>query len=674
MICDAIMNKVTKHPVLEKHSCGCFLGDDTMRRTEQLDKVTKEHEEMSKVSEANGKVDSISMEQSNEHEANGGVASTVESTQVADGNRNRCEVIEGKVDWRGRPALRGRHGGVANSFFILANFGLENLASLSLAVNLILYFFTVMHINLADGSNLLTNYMGTSYMVAVLIAVFADIFIGRYMTVIISSLVEVVGLLLLTLQAHSDRLKPPRCFFPVDPTCQQVHGGNKVHLYLALYLIAIGSAGIKAGLPAHCADQFDEKHPVEKLQMSSFFNWLLLSLCAGGAFSVTVFVWIEDYRGWDRGFAAATGVMGLAVLVFVAGLPRYRIAPVQGSSALAEICQVYVAAVRNRNLPLPENPDELYEISRSKAPPDTEFVAHRSKPFRFLDRAAIVQAVPKDDATPSPWRLCRVTQVEHAKTVLAMVPIFLCTVIMGTCLAQLQTFSIAQGSTMDTRLAKHFQMPVASLPIIALVILMFAVPIYERLFVPFARRVTGHPNGIPYLQRVGVGLVLSIISMVIAALVEVKRKRVATRHGMLDLQPKQYLPISCFWLAPQFALFGIADMFTYVGLMEFFYSQAPQALKSMSSSFLWCSLSLGYFFSTIIVRLVNAATKGSTTSGGWLAGNNINRNHLDLFFWLLAVLSSLNFLNYLFWSSWYKYKPQEEAVAPEQQQEQEQQV
>ncbi|KAK3165439.1 hypothetical protein QOZ80_1AG0033220 [Eleusine coracana subsp. coracana] len=611
-----------------------------------------EHEEMSKVSEANGKVDSMF---------------TVEAQAI---KGKRYEIVEGKVDWRGKPALRGRHGGVANSFFILANFGLENLASLSLAVNLIMYFLTVMYIDLADASNLLTNYMGTSYMVAVLISVFADTFVGRYMTVIISCLVEVVGLLLLTLQAHSDRLKPPVCLtFPLG--CQRVHGDNKVHLYVALYLIAIGSAGIKAALPAHCADQFDEKHPVEKLQMSSCFNWLLLSLCTGGAVSCTVFVWIQNYKGWDKGFGAATGVMGFALLVFVAGLPKYRFATVQGSAALLEIFQVYVAALRNRNLELPENPDELYEISKTKASPQTEFVAHRDKPFRFLDKAAIIHA-PNDATPPSPWRQCRVTQVEHAKTVLAMVPIFCSAIIMGTCLAQLQTFSIAQGATMDTRLGPRFKMPPASLPIIPLGILIFAVPIYERLFVPFARRVTGIPTGIPYLQRVGVGLVLSIISMVIAALVEVKRKRVAVRTGKLDLFPGQFLPISCFWLAPQFAIFGIADMFTYVGLLEFFYSQAPQALKSMSSSFLWCSLSFGYFFSTIIVQVVNAATKKYTASRGWLAGNNINRNHLDLFFWLLAVLSTLNFFNYLFWSSWYKYKPrEEEAVAAESEERQE---
>ena len=80
---------------------------------------------------------------------------------------------------------------------ISANFGLENLASLSLAVNLIMYFMLIMHINLADASNLLTNYMGTSYMIAVLITAFADTFVGRYQTVIISSMVEIIVRILL---------------------------------------------------------------------------------------------------------------------------------------------------------------------------------------------------------------------------------------------------------------------------------------------------------------------------------------------------------------------------------------------------------------------------------------------------------------------------------------------
>ncbi|KAE8789781.1 protein NRT1/ PTR FAMILY 4.3-like [Hordeum vulgare] len=102
------------------------------------------------------------------------------------------------------------------------------------------------------------------------------------------------------------------------------------------------------------------------------------------------------------GVSSTRAATGLALMAFLVGMPRYLIFTVQGNSALLEIFRVYVAAIRNRNLQLPENPDELYEISRSKAAPEVEFVSHRDRPFRFLDRMAILQALTAE--TPSPWR------------------------------------------------------------------------------------------------------------------------------------------------------------------------------------------------------------------------------------------------------------------------------
>jgi len=212
---------------------------------------------------------------------------------------------------------------------------------------------------------------------------------------------------------------------------------------------------------------------------------------------------------------------------------------------------------------------------------------------------------------------------------------------------------------MDASLTKSFNIPTASLSIIPIAFIIIIIPVYDRIFVPFARKITGIPTGITHLQRVGVGLILSSISMAVAAILEVKRKGVARDHNMLDAIPVlQPLPISTFWLSFQYFIFGIADLFTYVGLLEFFYSEAPKGLKSISSCFLWSSMALGYFFSTILVKIVNGATKNVTRSGGWLAGNNINRNHLNLFYWLLSILSFINFIIYLFVAKRYKYRPQ----------------
>ncbi|XAR59285.1 hypothetical protein NMG60_11015058 [Bertholletia excelsa] len=576
------------------------------------------------------------------------------------------QIIEGKLDWKGRPARKGKHGGMLIGLLSLSTFGLENMATLAVITNLVTYFHGVMHLDISDAANQLTNFMGTSYLLCILMATLADTWIGRVKTVMISVALELVGLALLGIQSHSSKLKPPPCN-AYDPRvhCSKVSGGKAALLFMALYMVAVGSGGIKAALPAHGADQFDVKDPEEAKQQSSFFNWLLLSGCIGGSASLTLIVWVQDNKGWDWGFLISFLSMLFGGAIFIGLLPRFRIQAIQGSNAIIEILQVYVAAFRNRKLTLPENPQELYEIRRDEeAAEDIEFLPHRDV-FRFLDKAAI-QTSSSEGKQTSPWKRCRVTQVENAKIILGMVPIFGCTIFMTLGLAQLQTFSIQQAMTMDTKLNNSFHIPPASLPIIPFLFLMVLTPLYDYIFVPFARKITGLPTGITHLQRVGMGLILASISMAVAAVVEVKRKNVARSHNMIDAIPVlQPLPLSVFWLSFQYFIYGIADLFTFIGLLEFFYSQAPRGLKSISTCFLWSSMSLGYFLSTIIVNIVNSATKNITRSRGWLAGNNINRNHLNLFYWLLSLLTLINFFVYLFVSKRYKYRPQSPQISGE---------
>ena len=46
-------------------------------------------------------------------------------------------------------------------------------------------------------------------------------------------------------------------------------------------------------------------------------------------------------------------------------------------------------------------------------------------------------------------------------------------------------------------------------------------------------------------------------------------------------------------------------------------------------------------------------------SGGWLGSNNLNRDKLNYFYWLLSGLSTVNFGVHLLCSSWYRYKKEE---------------
>ena len=121
--------------------------------------------------------------------------------------------------------------------------------------------------------------------------------------------------------------------------------------------------------------------------------------------------------------------------------------------------------------------------------------------------------------------------------------------------------------------------------------------------------------------------------------------------------------LTIFWIAPQFLIFGLSEMFTAVGLIEFFYSQSLEGMQSFLTAMTYCSYSFGFYLSSLLVSLVNKITSGSS-GGGWLSGNDLNTDKLDHFYWLLAALSFVNFFNYLFWSRWYSYNPSLSLTSP----------
>ncbi|KAI3763110.1 hypothetical protein L1987_53560 [Smallanthus sonchifolius] len=66
--------------------------------------------------------------------------------------------------------------------------------------------------------------------------------------------------------------------------------------------------------------------------------------------------------------------------------------------------------------------------------------------------------------------------------------------------------------------------------------------------------------------------------MIVAAIVETKRLKIAHEYGLLD-DPNAMIPMKIWWLLPQYLLAGAGDVFTIVGIQEFFYDQTPSDLR-----------------------------------------------------------------------------------------------
>ncbi|KAK8568818.1 hypothetical protein V6N13_106701 [Hibiscus sabdariffa] len=560
------------------------------------------------------------------------------------------------VDWKGRPCRANKHGGMTAAVFVLGLQALEMMAVAAVGNNLITYVFNEMHFPLSKSANIVTNFIGTVFLLSLVGGFVSDSYLGSFRTMLVFGFVELLGFILLCIQAHLPQLRPPRCNMVSDGDhCEEANGYKAIILFLALYLVALGSGCLKPNIISLGADQFTNQDSNQSKKLSTYFNTAYFAFCLGELVALTLLVWVQTHSGMDVGFGVSAAVMGIGMIGLISGTLFYRNKSPRGS-IFTPIAQVFVAAIRKRKQICPSNVEMLH-VSQRSAPnqaPNTSVnignLLHTNK-FRFLDKACIKS---QDGKSESPWRLCTVSQVEQVKIIISVVPIFGCTIIFNTILAQLQTFSVQQGSIMNTQTINGFKIPPASLQSIPYMMLIFLVPLYQTLLVPLARKITGNDSGITPLQRVGVGLFVGTFSMVSAAMVESKR-RVWASHDHHDGT------MSIFWIAPQFLIFGVSEMFTAVGLLEFFYKQSSEGMQSFLTAMTYCSYSFGFYLSSILVSLVNKIT-ASSSHGGWLSENDLNKDRLDLFYWMLAALSLINFFNYLFCSTFFTYNPSSSAV------------
>lgn len=98
-------------------------------------------------------------------------------------------------------------------------------------------------------------------------------------------------------------------------------------LYGALYIIAIGTGGIKPCVSAFGADQFDDADPQDRKEKESFWNSFYLVINIGSLFAVTVVVYVQESVGWGVGFAIPAVAMLMAIIMFVSGSSLYSHVP-----------------------------------------------------------------------------------------------------------------------------------------------------------------------------------------------------------------------------------------------------------------------------------------------------------------------------------------------------------
>ncbi|CAN1292007.1 Protein NRT1/ PTR FAMILY 5.6 [Linum perenne] len=422
-------------------------------------------------------------------------------------------VHDSSLDHKGNIPLRDATGVWKASFFIILSEFSERLSYYGIASSFIIYLTTVIQQDVKTAARNVNYWSGVTTLTPLLGGFLADSYLGRYYTVFISSVLYLIGLILLTMTWFLPSLKP--CGGGSTSVCREPKKIHEVTFFIAMYLISVATGGHKPALESFGADQFDDDNKEERMKKTSFFNWWNCALCCGLFLGVTVIVYIQDHVSWGAADVILAVAMGLSLAVFIIGRPFYRYRVPKGSP-LTPMLHVIVAAIRNRNLPHISSPALLYELPRSEMS-RTRQLCHTDN-IKFLDKAAIVE-----DRKPSPWKLTTVTRVEELKLLINMLPIWLTTIPFGLNIAQGSTFYIKQSTLLDRSIGDNIVIPPST------------------------------------LQRIGIGIFLSIASMVVAALVERKRLAVAKENPS-----KGSISMSVFWLAPQFLVTGIGGLLWWV--------------------------------------------------------------------------------------------------------------
>ncbi|EEE59822.1 hypothetical protein OsJ_12376 [Oryza sativa Japonica Group] len=555
---------------------------------------------------------------------------------------------DGSVDFSGNPVVKERTGRWRACPFILGNECCERLAYYGISTNLVTYLTKKLHDGNASAASNVTAWQGTCYLTPLIGAILADAYWGRYWTIATFSTIYFIGMAVLTLSASVPTFMPPPC---EGSFCPPANPLQYTVFFLGLYLIALGTGGIKPCVSSFGADQFDDTDPVERIQKGSFFNWFYFSINIGALISSSFLVWVQDNIGWGIGFGIPTIFMGLAIISFFSGTSLYRFQK-PGGSPITRVCQVVVASFRKWNVHVPEDSSRLYELPDGASAIEGSRQLEHTDELRCLDKAATITDLDvKADSFTNPWRICTVTQVEELKILVRMFPVWATTIVFSAVYAQMSTMFVEQGMMLDTSVGP-FKIPPASLSTFDVVSVIIWVPLYDSILVPIARRFTGNPRGFTELQRMGIGLVISIFSMAAAAVLEIKRLDIARAEHLVDQNVP--VPLNICWQIPQYFLVGASEVFTFVGSLEFFYDQSPDAMRSLCSALQLVTTALGNYLSAFILTLVAYfTTRGGNP--GWIP-DNLNQGHLDYFFWLLAGLSFLNFVIYVICANKYKSK------------------
>ncbi|CAI9262951.1 unnamed protein product [Lactuca saligna] len=489
--------------------------------------------------------------------------------------------------------------------------GVERFVFKGVASNLVIYLIDVMNMSSSSAARTVNSWCGFTSMLPLLVAPLVDSYWNRYSTILASSFLYLVGLLALTSTALNKS--------------NSSSSSSSSSLFWSLYLISLGQGGYNPSLQAFGADQIDkedelptkadtDKSPEKK---SMFFKWWYFGICSGSLIGVSIMPNIQDTVGWGLGFAMPTMAMAVSIVMFSCGSRFYSYSHDRSNDvrSLEKVVQAIKCSV-----------SKFVHSKTEEKKPGLVDLELEEKPLCLKGENETVCLV--DERSNNSNHLVKIVKV-----VVSLLPIWTTLLMFAVIFQQPATFFIKQGMAMKRNVGDSYKIPPATLQSAITISIILLMPFYDTIFIPLTKLILRNENGITTMQRIAIGMFLSVIAMIFAATVEMKRLQTSTESELETL--------SIFWLLPQYILLGISDIFTVVGMQEFFYSAVPEGMKTMGIALYTSVFGVGSFLSALLVYLVEHFSSSEGGKGNWFS-DDMREARLDKYYWLLAVTSALS--------------------------------
>ncbi|KAL3501684.1 hypothetical protein ACH5RR_036133 [Cinchona calisaya] len=318
-------------------------------------------------------------------------------------------------------------------------------------------------------------------------------------------------------------------------------------------------------------------------------------------------------------------------------------------SPVTNVFRVLVVSTLKMFHKLPNDDSQLHETHQK----DVQKLPHTER-LRFLDKAAIREE--QVTVNNNRWKLCTVTEVEETKIIITMFPIWITFIILGVVTSIGSTYFVEQANHMNFKIGK------LKLPNSIHLIMYETAKSQFSVMYWFIATYLGEAGRKRYAPVVGIAIatLFSVLYCIVAASVETRRIHVIRHRGLLN-KPDNAIPMSVFWLLPQYILLAGLDSFYENSVAPFLSDQSPPSMKKYLVYFNPGLSGLGIMGSVLSVFLVGRISQKRGTEN-WFQ-YTLNRSRLDYYYWALAVLSAANFFWFLAAALKYPYWEPKEEIA-----------